>query len=430
MVPRFALIGCGPEAFIREFLAYKSFDLARRDALTNNESSHDSYLDTAISFGLPGAIAYVALIASSFMLLIKTRRRSADPKTRLIATGLVGSLAAVVTHNVFIYDQIPTGLYFLVFAALALAALNVASSDAARSGAMARGPSASLRLAGYATAILGALSLVAALWFSESLALADIAIKQAMVAAREQDFETIAAVERRATGSLDPTGSYDFEFARTLTLYADTISKKGGSPSSSVAEEQVESIRSRAIEAAIGHAERSLAHTLTPDATYVLLACLALDKGDIEQLYAHSSKAIRWDPYYFNARWLMGEALLARGDREGAIREAQFALRLRPASSEARSVLARASGAPELVNPRIQGLVERARLLFEQDKLEKAEELLKRAIRDAGGPCPQCHRLLALTYEKAQRPEDAAAEWEAYSRETAFKRKHNLLPDQ
>jgi tetratricopeptide (TPR) repeat protein len=273
--------------------------------------------------------------------------------------------------------------------------------------------------------------LAAALWFSTSLLLADVAIKQATIYAKAQDYETLMALERRATGGLDPTGSYDFEFARALTLYADTVSTEAESSSSSaVGEQEVDSFRSTAIEAAMEHAQRSLDHTLTPNASYTLLAYLAFKKRDIEQLHTYAANAISLDPYSVSGRWLMGEALLAQADRDGAIHEAQIALQLRPASSEARSVLARASGVAELVNPRILGLVERARSLLEDGKLQKAEELLKRAIRDAGGPCPQCHRLLALTYEKAQRHEDAAAEWEAYSRETPLKRKHNLLPDQ
>ena len=94
MVPRFAIVGCGPEAFSREFLAYRSLALAQLAPQINNESSHNSYLDSAILFGLPGSILYAALLVSSFSLLLRARRRSADRRINLILGGLIGSLAA------------------------------------------------------------------------------------------------------------------------------------------------------------------------------------------------------------------------------------------------------------------------------------------------------------------------------------------------
>jgi len=75
MIPSFALTGCGPEGFRKAFLAYKSKEIAQLAPRTNDESAHNSYLDAAISYGLPGAIFYVAIIASSFSLLMRARRR-------------------------------------------------------------------------------------------------------------------------------------------------------------------------------------------------------------------------------------------------------------------------------------------------------------------------------------------------------------------
>ena len=55
-------------------------------------------------------------------LLRGARRRGPDTRTGLIITGLISSLAAVCVHNFFIYDQIPTGMYFFALMALAIAA--------------------------------------------------------------------------------------------------------------------------------------------------------------------------------------------------------------------------------------------------------------------------------------------------------------------
>ena len=78
MVPAFPLAGCGPEGFRKAFLKYKSEDLARLAPQTNNESSHNSYLDAAISFGLPGAVLFIAVIVSTVSKLVTARRQTND----------------------------------------------------------------------------------------------------------------------------------------------------------------------------------------------------------------------------------------------------------------------------------------------------------------------------------------------------------------
>jgi tetratricopeptide (TPR) repeat protein len=113
----------------------------------------------------------------------------------------------------------------------------------------------------------------------------------------------------------------------------------------------------------------------------------------------------------------MAEALLAEGDRDGAAREARLALELRRNLKKAISVLARARGEQEPAAPKVYGLIERARLLAERGNTARATELITKAIRFSNGPCPACHRELALVYEKAGRPEDAIVEWQAFARE-------------
>jgi O-antigen ligase len=79
MVPAFALTGSGPDNFRKAFLPYKSKELGRA-TVVNSESSHNSYLDAAISFGVPGFLLYVAIITSSFNLLFRAGRRKTDDR--------------------------------------------------------------------------------------------------------------------------------------------------------------------------------------------------------------------------------------------------------------------------------------------------------------------------------------------------------------
>jgi O-antigen ligase len=197
MVREYAAIGCGPEGFRKAFLRYKSTSLARLAPGTNNERSHNSYIDAAVSYGLPGAILYVAIIASSFSLLLRARRRTKSTSTRTILESLVAALAAVVAHNFFIFDQISTGLYFFTFAALAqVASLVVSGQDAdqkaSESGAdgVEAVPARNLDPARQLKAVTGRLAVLrlgagcllfcAALWYSIHLMRADLAMSKAI----------------------------------------------------------------------------------------------------------------------------------------------------------------------------------------------------------------------------------------------------------
>ncbi len=409
MVPRYGLTGCGPEGFRKAFLAYKSEDLALYSPLTNNESSHNSYLDAAISFGLPGAIAYIAIIASIFALLIRVRRRFASRRMKVIATGLLSSIAAVAVHNFFIFDQISTGLYFYALAALALASANLAanretsaSRNQASKGEMER---ASFTPAKTVFTFVGLLVAVMSGWYVWSLVRADAAIKQAFEAANAGDSDRVASLASQATGAIDPTSAYDFLFARALMLSADQMEASGET-------------RDEIIKLAMRHAEKSLPYTLMPDSDSLLLAYLALQIGDVERLGVYAEEAMKWDPNFSNTHWLMAESLLARGENERAAIEARRALHLFPGALEARGALKRARKDAPTKKRNIEEMLAHAIALRDSGKPQKAKKVLRRAIRRSGGTCPACHRALAQVYESDRDYEKAIAEWEAFIKET------------
>jgi O-antigen ligase len=249
MVKDYALAGCGPEGFRKAFLPYKSDELARLAPETNNESSHNSYIDAALSYGLPGAILYVAIIVSSFSLLLSARRRSTDRGARIIASALISSLSAVVVHNFFIFDQISTGLYFFVFAALAQIASNkvaaengpdqkeqgfarteggpdsgasrLEASDVEQARDGSRSPSSLTNLRRFAPMLLvaGTALFVIAAWYSIATMLADIEINKALASARIGSFDKVEEHVDRAATYPDPAGHYHFLLAQCLTLY-------------------------------------------------------------------------------------------------------------------------------------------------------------------------------------------------------------------
>lgn len=431
MVKDYALVGCGPEGFRKAFLPYKSDELARLAPGTNNESSHNSFIDAALSYGLPGAILYVAIVASSFSLLWRARRRARDRGASIIVSGLMASFGGVVVHNFFIFDQISTGLYFFAFAALAqIASYSGAASDSgkeeqvlASKGALANPRSGWLsplsapkgRVFAMVILVAAVFVFVTAAWYSTVLMLADIEINKALTSATAGRFEDLVDHTDRATSYPDPTGDYSLLAARCLTGYSDAVAGGAGKAPQPGRSDPGDT-RKRAISRAMILAEKSIRHSLTPDAGYVLLGYLAFQLGDSDKLFTYSSEAVSIDPRFSNSHWLLAEAYLGKGDREEAAREARLALDLNPYSGDARSALKRARGVPKATDD-VEVITEYARGLAAEGRSDRARRVLLRTIRNSGGHCAHCHSALALLYEQAGRNAEAIAEWEAYERE-------------
>jgi O-antigen ligase len=429
VVPDFAVAGCGPEGFRKAFLPYKSKELARFAPDNNNESSHNSYLDSAISFGLPGAGLYAAVIVSTFSLLSLARRR-VNRRRRGIVTGLLSSFSAVTAHNFFIFDQIPTGLYFFAFLALAYAVEKVADVEAPQDAPRGEhhrsererekdaGQAASgndNKRAVLAIAVSGVVLLVSASYSLLAMN-ADKQLNKAFVAANQGSLDQVVSCVNSATQFFDPAGDRDFAAARALTLCAERIKALQNSGQPRVIDEALTQAKATAIDLAMIHANKSLARTFEPDSNRLLLAYLAFLGGDKAKLRENASEAVRLDPYFPNARWLMAEAYLAQGDREQAAREAKIALDINPSLRQANSVLVRAGGAT-VAPASVEKSLGRGRLLLSEGKIEKAERVLLRAIRKSDGRCAECHRLLATVYEQANLFVDAMVEWQAFLRE-------------
>ena len=449
MIPRFAIVGCGPEGFRKAFPVYKSEQLAQLSPRANNESPHNAYLETAISYGLPGAAVYVLIIAYAMALMLRARRHARSQNWRIITTGLLASFLAVLSHNIFIFDQISTGLYFFALLAVAFVLPEIAGQRAsqdkagpriqaapAAAGQQAeRGSNTRPRWQEIAITAPTCVLVVAAAWFSISLLKVEMAYTKLFNPSRPPDYQAILLQEERITNNPLPTGAYDFLYARALNLFAQQISNPASSAAKSAARGgDLGAIRTEALRLAISHTEKSLAHTNTPDWNYSFLASLALATGDTEKLRWAAAEAVKWDPGNYYARWLMAEAYIAGGERELAKREAEAALKLYPPSPEAASALARASGQissddvagimARARNTRLnlhrgaEELIEIARGLSEAGKLQKARTKLFVAIGRAGGRCANCHRELAIVYERMGRYSEAITEWGSFSQES------------
>jgi len=426
MIPAYPLIGSGPDAFRRAFLPYKSFELARLAPDTNNESSHDSYIDAAVCFGLPGAVVFVSIIATTFFLLLRARRRSSDPKIQLMIMGLVGSFASVTIHNIFIFDQITTGLYFFGFVAMAIVISRVsAMEDENRetkgevqnskfSGQLVK---AKHHWAAAAALILAPLFFIAAVTQGVVEMRADHHINEAFRAASQGNLDGVLSSAGQALNVFDPNGGFALLAAQSVAICIDHINeadrasrrRSGRAPSAPERE---------ALNFAIINAQRSLAHTLTPDSSCVLMAYLSLLAGDGVRVKQFASDAVSYDSKFANSRWLLAEGHLAVGEREQAIAEAKSSLDLKSALNRSRFVIERAQGEDETRRQKKEKALASAREVINRGNPEKAKVILLRLISKSPSPCPECHSELASLYEAEHLYEQAIAEWQIFIAQT------------
>jgi tetratricopeptide (TPR) repeat protein len=266
-------------------------------------------------------------------------------------------------------------------------------------------------------AVIGLVAVSA--WYLSNQITAETGVRRAFAAANRGDLDAVTGEGARALDGPDPTRDHHFLFAQAFALCADRLQERLSSSKLTLAESSVVAEQRReAIRLAIDHATASLARTLTPDSTHLLLAYLSLTAGDNANLRYHAAEAIRLDPNYANGHWLAAEGYLNEGDRESALREARLALRLNPSSREARSALKRARGQEKVDGRSPAESIEVANSLARLGKREKARRTLLRAIEKAGSPCPECRRHLALLYEADGLAQSAAAEWEKFALET------------
>lgn len=357
MAPSFALAGTGPEGFRKALLGFKSTELAKLNPTANNESSHNSYLDAFISHGVVGGILYISMIVLALALLIRARRQPKAKDWRFIITGLISSFIAVLVHNIFIYDQVATGLYFFAFLAITVAVSKLFSASSAGAEAPAQQPplakvkparlkreiALSWKWTRWVQTVAALACLVTAIWYSAGLIGSDAAYNDLFDSSHPVDFNRLVSLGERVTGAPDPTRQYDFLFAHAVETFVRNLPAASDSAARSQGiTVDVNAIRGEALKLAISHVERSLARTLTPELNYSLLGSLELTAGDVNKLQDAASEAIRWDPNNYYARWLMAEAYLARGEKEQAAKEAEMALELNPVYQQAASTLARA----------------------------------------------------------------------------------------
>ena len=116
------ILGYGPENFFVAFDAHYSGSQDHSGSLAEEGSLWESWFDKAHNFifdigttmGFPGLFAYAAIFISAVWMLTR-RLRIRNYESRIMAVGLISSLAGYLTQNLLGFDTIVPGIYLIFF---------------------------------------------------------------------------------------------------------------------------------------------------------------------------------------------------------------------------------------------------------------------------------------------------------------------------
>lgn len=127
----FPFTGIGIGTFDRVIpVLYPLFSIGPDVQLTH---AHNLLLQIALDTGLPGFIAYVALIINTFVLIVQALRRRTSPLMWSLAAGVLGSLLALFIHGIFdapLWGSKPAFLTWLLIALAMRVGLRAAADTA------------------------------------------------------------------------------------------------------------------------------------------------------------------------------------------------------------------------------------------------------------------------------------------------------------
>jgi len=101
------------------------------------DHAHNLFLQVGLDLGIPGLIAYLALLINTFVLLGSVLRRKGAWLAWGVAAGAAGGLAAMLVHGIFdatIWNSRPAFLPWVLIALSVLVGLQDAGQAAPRSG--------------------------------------------------------------------------------------------------------------------------------------------------------------------------------------------------------------------------------------------------------------------------------------------------------
>jgi putative inorganic carbon (HCO3(-)) transporter len=122
------IVGVGLENYGVVYPQYRS---ASSEQLTPDvvpTMVHNGYLQAAATTGIPGLLAYLALISSVLLTLVKDYRRETDRRSRWFVTAFAASIAGYLIQDLSGWLEISLSLFFWIILGLAVASRKVSRS--------------------------------------------------------------------------------------------------------------------------------------------------------------------------------------------------------------------------------------------------------------------------------------------------------------
>lgn len=334
MAPKYLATGCGLDAFRLAQLPFKTDQYARDTSGVDAEDTHNAYLTSLVSTGLPGLALYCLLIVFAIVDYLRAIRVASSKSDAAVGTVLLAGLCGALIHDFFLHHLLATGLYFFVFLALGsswLRVLTQASQDAeqvevklrAYTSKKGRKPAAITTPAFIPMPAVVALAVPAALaaFYCFALLSADRNIAQSLSAARAGDASAAIDYGSRATGYRLYQTDYHFYFGQAL----DTLASR-----------QIGDGRTQLLRQAATEFERSGAQSLMPVRGFVYAGIERVRMGEYGSAESLIQKAAQLDSHSYLTHLALADMYLTQNKPEQAIQEFGQANALKPPYAEIR----------------------------------------------------------------------------------------------
>lgn len=393
------ILGIGIDGFEHAFLPYRSLELAKVFANGVWGNAHNQALQTWITMGMVGILAYGLQISAGLLGGWRSVRKHAQSDA-LLSAGFLAALVAALTHNLFNCDVIVTLVYFHLFVGAAWGMSRGSSEQETRSP----NPGA-IRMAQIVTAVaMGLLCVVAV-----RLVAADLSAYNCWkYLAQRHDAERSLTFGNRAVSWSPWKGLYTFVLATSL----DTASANAPAGTSE-----------RYTQLGIENCEKAKQYECT-DTSYtdVRLAHLYLNSERWSDAERTLQEALARDPHSWEAKRLMAKVCMATKKDEEALQWATQGLQI---YCSERVMWETYRQCWDLLVPQeARVLFAEARELSKRKELEAAVATYRQAIEKAQDRYPEAWNDLGVMMEAQGNISEAVSCYEK-----ALALTHGLLPE-
>lgn len=121
LVPESPILGSGPDTFKFVFGKYKPEGWVEHLSDPLVDRAHNDSLQTVVTFGFLGLVAYLWLFTAFFWIGIKKLRQEPDPYLKWVLTGALGGALAYFVHLQFNFSHFSVSPYLWLFMGIASA---------------------------------------------------------------------------------------------------------------------------------------------------------------------------------------------------------------------------------------------------------------------------------------------------------------------